>query len=278
MSIQAFFSPPVEPDPGEVAVSRPKAFEAAHAYRDPSFGHARRVHGHNYVLVATIAGPIDPDTGFLVDFRELDRVLADTVRPLDHRRLDIEYEPLAGKEASAEMLALALHGELVRALGQAIPRARLLNTRLAENERLWADHSGGAEVQLTRSYSFSAAHRLADPSRGDDENRKLYGKCANPHPHGHDYRVEVSVSGEPDARGVVADLAALDAAVSSRVLDAFDHRYLNAEVPPFDTIVPTAERIAERVWELLAPAVPGLSRIVIYETPRSAFAYLGPGR
>jgi len=262
---------------GEVAVTRAKAFEAAHAFRDPAFGEDARVHGHNYVLTATIAGPVDPRTAMLVDFRALDRVLADAVEPLDHRRLDREYTPIQGCEPGVETLARALRADLEPRLRAAIPHSRLAGVRVAETEDLWADDEGGLAMELTRAYSFSAAHRLVDPGRSDEANRTLYGKCANPQPHGHDYRFEVTVAGEPDPRtGLVADLGALDGAVEREVIEPFDHRYLNAEVPPFDRVVPTAERIAERIWALLAPSVAGLARIVVYETPRSAFTYRGP--
>ena len=262
---------------GEVAVTRAKAFEAAHAFRDPAFGVHARVHGHNYVVTATIAGAVDPRTAMLVDFRELDRVLADAVAPLDHRRLDLEYPPIRGCEPGVEALARALRADLEPRLRAAIPHARLAAVRVAETEDLWADDEGGRRMELTRAYSFSAAHRLADPARSDAENHAVYGKCANPQPHGHDYRFEVTVAGAPDpSTGLVADLGALDRAVERDVVAPFDHRYLNAEVPPFDRVVPTAERIAMRIWELLAPSVAGLARIVVYETPRSAFSYRGP--
>lgn len=277
LTLPPFFRPRASPGPGEVLVTRARPFEAAHAYRDPAFGHAGRVHGHNYVLTATIGGPIDARTGFLVDFRDLDGLLRAVTAPLDHRRLDREYAALAGREPCAEALAAALFDELRPEVGRALPLARLAAVRLAETPDLWADADGGPELELTRAYSFSAAHRLADPARSEDENRRTYGKCANPEPHGHDYRVEVTVRGRPDARGVVTDLASLDRAVERAILARFDHRYLNVEVEPFSTVVPTAERIAERIWELLAPAVPGLARIVIHETPRSAFTYEGPG-
>jgi 6-pyruvoyltetrahydropterin/6-carboxytetrahydropterin synthase len=131
-------------------------------------------------------------------------------------------------------------------------------------------------VELTRAYEFSAAHRLADPDRSDEENRRLYGKCANPQPHGHEYRFEITVSGAADRKtGLVADVGVIDEAVACKILAAFDHRYLNVEVPPFDRVLPTAERIAERIWDLLANDVRGLARVVVYETPRSAFAYTG---
>lgn len=276
MAIQPFFALRA-PARGAVRVTRAKAFEAAHAYAGASFGAARRVHGHNYVLAATIEGGVDPATHFLVDFRELDAVLKEVIGPLDHRRLDREYRGLRGREPCAEALAVALCTELRPAVERAIPAVRLASVRLTETDRLWADTSGGELVELTRAYSFSAAHRLADARRSDEDNRRLYGKCANPEPHGHDYRVEVTVRGAPDPEtGVVTDLASLDRAVADEVLARFDHRYLNVEVEPFATVVPTAERIAERVWALLAPRVPLLARVVVYETPRSAFAYEGP--
>jgi 6-pyruvoyltetrahydropterin/6-carboxytetrahydropterin synthase len=279
MTIQRFFVPRGAGEPGEVRVTRAKAFEAAHAYRDPAFGRATRVHGHNYVLTATIAGRIDPATDFLVDFRDLDGRLREITAPLDHHRLDVEYDALAGREASAETLAATLFAGLAPRIATAIPSARLDAVRLAENDTLWADSGGGADVEVTRAYGFSAAHRLADPSRSDDENRRIYGKCANPQPHGHDYRFEVTVRGPLDPKlGTVTDLAALDAAVEQLVVGPFDHRYLNAEVEPFTKVLPTGERIAERIFQLLAPRVPKLARVVVYETPRSAFTYEGPER
>lgn len=278
VTIQTFFPSRTHGRPAEVSVTRTKAFEAAHAYRDPSFGPATRIHGHNYVLTATIAGSVDPETDFLVDFRELDALLREVTQPLDHHRLDVEYAALAGREASAEALASTLFTELAPRVASVIPSARLAAVRLAETDSLWADADGGGNVEVTRAYGFSAAHRLADPGRSDEENRRLYGKCANPQPHGHDYRFEVTVRGAIDPTlGTVTDLGALDAAVQELVVGPFDHRYLNVEVAQFARVLPTAERIAERIWQLLDPHVPKLARIVVYETPRSAFAYEGPG-
>ena len=279
MTLDRFFAARKAGRPAEVRVTRAKPFEAAHAYRDPTFGEATRVHGHNYVLTATIAGPIDPSTDFLVDFRDLDGLLREVTAPLDHHRLDVEYAALEGREASAEALADTLFAQLAPRVATAIRSATLDSVRLAENDTLWADSSGGADVEVTRAYGFSAAHRLADPSRSDEENRRIYGKCANPEPHGHDYRFEVTVRGALDPKlGTVTDLSALDAAVGELVVAPFDHRYLNVEVEPFDRVLPTGERIAERIWQLLAARVPKLARVVVYETPRSAFTYEGPGR
>ncbi|HEV8536946.1 MAG TPA: 6-carboxytetrahydropterin synthase [Candidatus Limnocylindria bacterium] len=256
-------------------MTRAKGFEAAHRYRDERLGKAARLHGHNFTLTASIAGPIDEKTHFVVDFRGLDAVLADALAPLDHRRLDTEYAALDGRAPSTEALADSLFRALAPRMRSRLG-VRLARVRVTEGEDLWSERDEGGNVELTRAYGFSAAHRLADPGRSDEENRRLYGKCANPQPHGHDYRFEVTVSGAlDDDTGLIADVGAIDEAVSCRVLQAFDHRYLNAEVPPFDRVLPTAERIAERIWSLLAKDVPDLARVVVYETPRSAFAYTG---
>jgi 6-pyruvoyltetrahydropterin/6-carboxytetrahydropterin synthase len=274
--IHPFFSPKVALPPGHALVARPLAFEAAHAYRGEAFGRARRVHGHNYVLTVAVSGPIDPSTHMVVDIRDIDRILEQAVAALDHRRLDVEFAPLGEREACVEALAAALFRGLSSEVGDSFPGAKLAALRVAETDELWADHYGGDIVELTRAYSFSAAHRLARPGHDADEERAVYGKCANPHPHGHDYRFEVTVAGRPDAQtGLVTDIARLDEAVARRIIEPFDHRYLNEEVEPFDRVVPTAERIAERIWELLASEIGGLDRVVVYETPRSAFTYRG---
>jgi len=263
--------------PREVAVTRAKAFEAAHRFNDPRFGKAARLHGHNFVVTATIAGPIDPATHFLVDFRRLDELLNEAVEPLDHRRLDTEYPALAGREPSTEALAAVLYAALGPRVRERLG-AGLVRLRVAESDALWSERNEGGAMELTRAYEFSAAHRLADPDRSDEENRRLYGKCANPQPHGHAYRFEVTLRGDPDPKtGLIADLGVIDDAVRRRVLDALDHRYLNVEVPPFDRVLPTAERIAERIWGLLAKDMAGLARVVVYETPRSAFTFTGDG-
>src|SRR2546428_5814473 len=127
--------------PREVAVTRAKAFEAAHRFSDPRFGKAARLHGHNFVVTATIAGPIDPATHFLVDFRRLDELLNEAVEPLDHRRLDTEYPALAGREPSTEALAAGLFAALgPRVRGRV--RARLVRVAVAGNGPLLARREG----------------------------------------------------------------------------------------------------------------------------------------
>ena len=106
---------------------------------------------------------------------------------------------------------------------------------------------------ITRKVEFSASHVCRHPGLSDRENRALFGAEANPHGHGHNYVVEVSVSGQPDAvTGMVMDLKELKEILNREVVAAYDHRFLNYEVPPFDRVVPTAENIARDIWTRVA--------------------------
>lgn len=128
-------------------------------------------------------------------------------------------------------------------------------------------------VFLTRTYTFSAAHRLHEIALSDDANRELFGKCNNPHGHGHTYQLEVTVGGAPDSTtGMVVDLVELDRAVEAHVLSRVDHRHLNHEVPPFDKLNPTSENVVRVIWEWLEPVCPAsLESLTLYETFRSGF-------
>jgi len=133
-------------------------------------------------------------------------------------------------------------------------------------------------ITVTRRYGFPAAHLLRHPSLSDEENRRVYGKCANPNGHGHDYGVEVTVGGAVDARsGRIIDPALLDAIVEERVLERFAHRTLNDD-PAFRERVPTAENIARVIHERLAPTIRARStarlvRVRIRETRKNSFVY-----
>jgi 6-pyruvoyltetrahydropterin/6-carboxytetrahydropterin synthase len=136
---------------------------------------------------------------------------------------------------------------------------------------------GAKTVKLSRRYSFAAAHRLHSAEFSEEENRRLYGKCANPYGHGHNYVVEVTVSGPVDAAtGMVANLAELDAFVEREVLEAFDHKYLNEEVAEFRATVPTTENLCREIWRRLKPfPAARLDRVRIEETSKNSFEYEG---
>ena len=125
-------------------------------------------------------------------------------------------------------------------------------------------------VLVGRRESFNAAHQLCDPDLSDEENRRLFGKCANL--HGHNYVLEVVVAGEVDqASGYVFDLKSLADVIGRQVLRDVDHRNLNTDVPWLKGRGPTAENLAQAFWERLRPELPeGLLRSVrVWETDKN---------
>jgi 6-pyruvoyltetrahydropterin/6-carboxytetrahydropterin synthase len=124
-----------------------------------------------------------------------------------------------------------------------------------------------------RHYTISASHRLHSAALSAEENRATYGKCNNPHGHGHNYVVEVLVGGEVDAEiGMVVNLADLDAVVRERVVERFDHANLNLD-PLFVNRVPTTENLCRVVFGLLKNALPTgeLARVRVEETENNFF-------
>jgi 6-pyruvoyltetrahydropterin/6-carboxytetrahydropterin synthase len=129
---------------------------------------------------------------------------------------------------------------------------------------------------ITRKIEFSSSHVCRNPSWTDAENERVYGSAANPHGHGHNYSAEVTLSGDPDpVNGMVMDLKLLKDILNTEIVEPFDHRHLNHEVPPFDRIVPTTENIAVEMWRRLKPVLPGLHSIRLYETPELFVEYHG---
>jgi 6-pyruvoyltetrahydropterin/6-carboxytetrahydropterin synthase len=133
-------------------------------------------------------------------------------------------------------------------------------------------------IALTRRYAFPAAHALRHPSFSEAENRRVYGKCANPGGHGHDYGIEVTVAGPVDERaGRLIDPELLDKIFEENIGSRFSHRLLNDD-PIFQERVPTAENFAEVVYAGLAEPVAESStaRVIgvrIVETRRNSFSY-----
>jgi len=133
-------------------------------------------------------------------------------------------------------------------------------------------------IYVTRRAEFSASHFYHNPAWSSEENRRIFGKCSNPHGHGHNYTLEVTVAGDVDpATGMVMDLKDLKTLLEAEVLQIMDHRFLNKEVPVFATTIPTTENIAVEIWKMLAPKLKAgqLHRIRLYETPDLFVDYFG---
>ena len=123
-------------------------------------------------------------------------------------------------------------------------------------------------IFLTRKAEFSSSHFYRNTRWSDEQNAAVFGKCANPHGHGHNYTLEVTVAGEVDpVTGFVVDLKLLKDILETEVVSVYDHRHLNYEVPEFADVIPTTENLAVAIWRRLDGKVPNsrLYRVRVYE-------------
>jgi 6-pyruvoyltetrahydropterin/6-carboxytetrahydropterin synthase len=137
-----------------------------------------------------------------------------------------------------------------------------------------------APLFLSRKAAFCASHRYHNPNWSDERNRVVFGPCNNPHGHGHNYVLEVTISGNIDPEtGMVLNLRDVDAVIQEEVVSRLDHRYINLEVPEFEQVIPTTENLTLYIWARLEPAFRRagrkLHRVRLYETPELYAEYLG---
>ena len=133
-------------------------------------------------------------------------------------------------------------------------------------------------ITAHRKAHFNAAHRLFNPEWSDEKNAKVFGKCSNPHYHGHNYELTVSVTGEIDpVTGFVMDLSVLRELIKSEIEDVFNQKNLNVEVAEFKTLNPTVENISVVIYNKLRAKISTSLEISItlYETPRNFVTYSG---
>ncbi|XP_037511984.1 6-pyruvoyl tetrahydrobiopterin synthase [Rhipicephalus sanguineus] len=133
-------------------------------------------------------------------------------------------------------------------------------------------------ASVTRIESFSASHRLHSPCLSDAENAAIFGKCNNPNGHGHNYKLEVTVTGPVDkATGMVINITDLKKYIQSEVMDALDHKNLDKDVPYFQKAVSTTENVAVFVWRRLHKVLPEelQLRVRLHETDKNVVTYEG---
>jgi 6-pyruvoyltetrahydropterin/6-carboxytetrahydropterin synthase len=134
----------------------------------------------------------------------------------------------------------------------------------------------GGKVSVFRKEHFNAAHRLYNKAWDQNKNESVFGKCALPNYHGHNYEIEVKVTGEPDKEtGYVIDLKLLSGVIRREVVDRFDHKNLNLDTEEFKNLNPTAENIVVIIYKLLRPYIDNKFdlQIRLYETPRNFVEY-----
>ncbi|MDX1741038.1 MAG: 6-carboxytetrahydropterin synthase [Rhodothermales bacterium] len=135
-----------------------------------------------------------------------------------------------------------------------------------------------AKVYVTRKMHFNAAHRLHNPSKSDEWNAATFGKCNSPNWHGHNYKLEVTVAGEPDPdTGYVIDLGDLKKVIQDRVISKLDHSNLNLDVDFMRGILPSSENLAVEIWKQIEPHLPAgtLHSVLLRETDSNSAEYRG---
>ena len=133
-------------------------------------------------------------------------------------------------------------------------------------------------IYITRRLEFCASHRLYNPEFSDDKNETTFGLCNNPNGHGHNYVLEVTLKGEVDPQtGMVLDLKALKKIINEEIVSKVDHKNLNVDVEYLKGVIPTAENLAIKFWEILEPKITKgrLHEIKLYESERNYVVYRG---
>ncbi len=231
-------------------------------------------HGHNYQLIISMIGRLDDD-GMVLNLSEVKHAIkSEVTSQLDFRLInevwpEFDLNTKEGCLPTTEALVRVIWNRLSKHLP-------LVGIRLFEQPVLWADYLGNdMEAYLTIQTHFAAAHRLARPELSQQENESIYGKCARPHGHGHNYFVDVTVKGSVDDRtGMICDLSSLQSLVDELVVEPFDHTFLNKDISFFSKCVPTAENIALHIFDrLLTPIADlgvSLHKIRLQESPNNA--------
>lgn len=261
-------------------INRRAQFSASHRYWLPElsdaenqqrFGACARApgHGHNYELFVSMEGDLD-EHGMVLNLSDVKKVIKrEVTQPLDFSFLNDAWPEFQETLPTTENVARRIWQRLA-------PHLPLVRIQLFEHPELWADYTGNdMEAYLTIKTHFSAAHRLAHPKLSFEENSEIYGKCARPHGHGHNYHLEVTVKGQIDPRtGMLADLGEVQRIIDEQVVEPFDHTFLNKDIPYFAEVVPTAENIAVHIRSLLAAPMQEtgaqLHKIKLIESPNNS--------
>lgn len=219
-------------------------------------------------------GEPDPSTGYLVDIRVIDRTVRERIAPIIG--------------AACEQRPDTEPGELLPAIVDAAsngvgPSVREVRWDVTPYYWVSMTTDSPSTILLAQRFEFAAAHRLHSPDLTDDENRQTYGRCNNPAGHGHNYQVEPVVEVSLGSGGEQPfTLIDLERCAGTTIIDRFDHKHLNTDVPEFKNRIPSVELIARTAHELLAPVIEReskgaarLAQITVWETEKTSATFPG---
>jgi 6-pyruvoyltetrahydropterin/6-carboxytetrahydropterin synthase len=223
--------------------------------------------GRQLSLAVTLSGPIDPVSSYLVNIKQIDQSVRQRAIPAVSRAIH------EGETSPARVLAHLydlLHAWPPLKLERlSLGLSPFLSYSILDSER--------PMIRLSQKFEFSATHRLHNPIVSEGENSRIFGKCNNPHGHGHNYEVQVTLKGKPDANGLLIEVPEFERIVAETVIDRFDHKNLNVEMAEFAELIPTVENIAMVIYRMLKPAFGGknveLASVTVWETPKTWCEY-----
>lgn len=208
-------------------------------------------------LQVTLGGAPEASSGFLCDIHDIDRAVKQKVACGNFWPSDVFAalcDAWPGKNLQSITLWLSPFLSLTQLCGES-----------------------GMYLRISRKFEFAAAHRLYNPALSDEENRRIFGKCSHPSGHGHNYELQVTLRGRPDADTLLASQTEFERIVTEHVLEPFDHKNLNIDVPEFSELRPTVENIAMVIYRRLKDRFAGigaeLASVTVWETPRTWCEY-----
>jgi 6-pyruvoyltetrahydropterin/6-carboxytetrahydropterin synthase len=227
--------------------------------------------GQFFELAATVEGPLQPPGDYLLNIKQIDQQVRAKVIPIF--AADLESGKFGSGVATLQRSAAALTN--------AWPNVSLVRVRLSLTPycSLTLNISEAPMVRVSQKFEFCASHRLHNATLSDEENRRIFGKCNNPRGHGHNYELEVTLIGKPDANGRLMAITEIERIVSETVIDKFDHKNLNCELDEFREINPSVENIARVIYQMLKPhfgghlQMPALAAVTVWETPKTFCEY-----
>jgi 6-pyruvoyltetrahydropterin/6-carboxytetrahydropterin synthase len=230
--------------------------------------------GHYFAIQLTMRGELDPSSQYLINITRIDEVVRE-------RAVHIMVDAVRGDVVPGRGSAGAggVVGRLFEEMSKGWKNITLerLGLMLSPFLSVSAYTEELPMTRLSQKFEFSASHRLFNAALGDDENLSIFGKCSNPHGHGHNYELQVTLVGKPDEHGMVLSVPRLEQIVGEAVIEKLDHKNLNVEVAQFKNLIPSVEQIAQVIFRMLRPEFDKtnakLASVTVWETPKTWCEY-----
>jgi len=263
-------------------IARRRLFSTAHLYEQKAFSpeknrevfgacYSKYGHGHNYVLEVFVEGPIDKETGLVINVNDLDVVMKKVVEPFDHKHISFEHPDFKDVVPTTENLTTHLYKKIETEVANLQPALKLNRIRLFETDDLWATAHATQKrktgFEITREFVICSMHHLENSNWSPDANKSYYGICYGT--HGHDYHVQVTVAGQMDpTTGLSLNRDQLDRTLNDLIRSKYHGVDLNKLFANT-----SCEQLAVEFFHILKPAIAGLVKVGIQETRKNYFEF-----